>query len=162
MTVSAPTASAQPDQEQKVTAAILYNLARFSDWPVDRFENKGDQFVICALADPDMTRALTMLESKDIKGRAIKIHAISENDEITRKCHVVFQADSDASQLDYKALAKLNILSVGNSKAYLENGGGMAIHRRSNTLGFSISKTNMQMAGITPSSKILKLAAKVQ
>ncbi|RZV35499.1 MAG: YfiR family protein, partial [Acidimicrobiales bacterium] len=145
--MSAGVAYAESNQEQKVTAAILYNLVRFSEWPSDSNTNLRKPFKICALTNADMLDALSALNGKKIQDQSIVIQKISDEEPIDKSCRIIFRTKQNKRVLDLNALADSHILTVGDSEKFIEKGGCIAIHRRGKKLVFSISQTNMHRAG---------------
>ncbi len=156
-----PTAHAQPIAETDIKAAIIYNLARFSEWPPAILPNDESSFRLCVLAQDPMAETLQTLSGKSLHGRPLDIQLIAERSEISNTCHLVFFSETISAELDFMAIAQRGILTIGDGKDFLDMNGGIAIRRRGKKLGFSINKSVMDVANVSPSSKILSLAVEV-
>jgi len=155
-------ASAQSTREQQVKAAILYNLARFSVWPEERFQSEQSEFQICVQSADTMRPALEALSGKPINGREITLRELPSPDGVDAHCHILFLSASRTQAVNLEALADQGILTVGDDREFMHDGGGIALRRNGAKIGFSISQTTMKRAHIEPSSKILKLAIEVK
>lgn len=157
----APTAHAKVSTENKVKAAIVYNLARFSEWPVKSTQRDPSAFSVCVIAQDAMHEALMALGGKKISKKSIRIVPLPSHKSNASSCNILYISGNNEHNFDLDELAENGILTIGETEAFLPAGGGMTILRSNNTLGFSISRTTMLRANIKPSSRILKLANEV-
>lgn len=157
-----PMAYAQVSKEDKVKAAIIYNLARFSEWSLTPSVKKTSSFSMCVMADDVMRDALATLEGKEISGRYVKIMPLQSHRTNTSNCHILYVPGKAIQSFDLKKLAENGVLTIGDTENFLSAGGGITVLRTHNTLGFSINRTVMLKANIKPSSKILRLAKEVR
>lgn len=164
-TVLTQSAWATPSKEHQVKAAIMYNLARFSEWKTkgtsqqDKLPNTD--FTLC-VAHSGMREALQSLSGKPIHGRVLVVQVLRHASEISASCNIAFLSEEEAQSLDLIALADLGVLTVGDGDTFLEQHGCISIHRYGSKLGFSINRNAMAHANVHPSSKILRLSAKVR
>jgi hypothetical protein len=166
--LSAQTSAAQSSnaatkaKEHQVRAALLYNLARFSVWPESRFDKQQSNFNICIDKDEPIKGALQTLSNKPVNGRPLNVSILPKDSGSLSFCHVVYISEGSVNSTQLEEYTRLGILSIGSGGKFIQSGGGMSIERIGKKMGFSISKTTMERAKITPSSKILKLATEVQ
>lgn len=156
-----PFSHANATKEETVKAAILYNLARFSEWKSTSLEEENNRFWICATSHDPMIDALNTLEGKLIEGNKVTINILHEPSDNVSNCRILYLSKKVEEKYDLNALTEKGILTVGERHEFLSKGGGIAIIRKDNKLGFSINKTVMLKANVIPSSKILKLARDV-
>lgn len=157
-------ALATPSKEHQVKAAILYNLARFSEWKTEdtsqQDETLNTDFTLC-VAHSGMREALQSLSGKPIHGQVIVVQVLQHASEITAACNIVFLSEEETQGLNLITLADLGILTIGDGDTFLEHDGCMSIRRYGPKLGFSINRNAMAHANVHPSSKILRLSAEV-
>lgn len=158
----APMAYAQVSKENKVKAAIIYNLARFSEWSLTPSTKKTSSFSMCIMADDVMLDALATLEGKEISGKHVQIMPLLSHRANTSKCHILYVSGKAMQDFNLGDLAKNGVLTISDTENFLSEGGGITVLRTHNTLGFSINRTVMLQASIKPSSKILRLAKEVR
>lgn len=150
-------------KESNIKAAILYNLARFSQWSEDHVL-MDEKFNVCTLSNTDMNHALDDLSGKSIHGRKIDVIHLQDYAEVTQDCQVLYVSEAYMSEndttemLDLSEITQKGILTVGETPDFLESGGCISIQRRGKKLRFSINKQAMDAANIKPSSKILQLS----
>jgi len=53
--------------ESQVKAALLYNLAKFVEWPHGTFEQESRPMTMCTIGQSDFTAAISSLTGKQIK-----------------------------------------------------------------------------------------------
>ncbi len=159
MSLSAQPAMAEPEKEQLVKAAILYNLARFSTWPAVDDAKADGKFRICIFASDYMATPLKSLIGNKIQDLEIDILEFDNFSPISPDCHLFFLSEENSKNQDLSVFSELGVLTVGESKKFLEQGGGITIRRYGPKLGFSINRTVMEKINVIPSSKILNLSA---
>ncbi len=108
-----------------------------------------------------MIDALNTLEGKLIKGTKVTINILHEPTDSVANCRILYLSPKAEEKYDLNVLSKTGVLTIGERSEFLSKGGGIAIMRLDNKLGFSINKTAMLKANVIPSSKILKLARDV-
>lgn len=148
--------------EAQVRTAIVYNLAKFIEWPTQRFKNRNSQFEVCVASGDPMENAVQVLEGKPLHGRNINVNLVNLSADSLSFCHMIYVSSSKRSSLNLKTLNKLGVLTIGTGEAFLKSGGGIALDRKGQKMEFTINKTALNEAKITPSSKILKLAKGVR
>lgn len=149
-------AAAQTD-EQAVKAAIVYNLARFSDWQEAEQRHSGEHFKICT-DSKNVEAAFVQLGGKSLLSKPLRIVRFEKNRTKDVDCYIAFYSKIRPSGKELSIMAEKGVMTVGADSDFLKRGGAIAVFRQGKTLKFSINKMNMEKAGITPSSKILKLS----
>lgn len=155
--VTAPMAAAGNAREPAVKAAILYNLARFSNWTLTHDLRGRDYFEIC-VEDEALAAALKEIRGRSLLSKPLKISKMSEKTDAYFGCQMTVFAEESSRSPDLNALAERGVMTVGSDAEFLRNGGGIALFRDKNNIKFSIRKDNLARAGIQPSSKILRLS----
>jgi hypothetical protein len=158
--VSATAAQQRTDSsEAAVKAAFLYNFTKFVEWPDSAFPQPAAPFLVCAFADTAFRAELEgILRNEQVHGRSIAVAPASLED--ARGCHIAYFAQSEAERqgrmLD--ALKRAPVLTVGEGRRFLEQGGVVAFLLENNRVRFSVSKANADQAGLSISSKLLRVA----
>jgi YfiR/HmsC-like len=160
-----PDAGAQasgPALEDQVKAAFLYNFAKFVDWPEERALPPDRAFVIGVLGDSSVLSALKALEGQRVRGRPVEVRQfvrVADAD-----CQLLFV---DASQTDAFArgadkLRARPILTVGETDEFLLAGGAITLVRVNGNIRYRVNTRPAEAVRLTISSKLLKLADRVQ
>jgi hypothetical protein len=156
-----PTISAQPPRAdaEGVKAAFLYNFTKFVEWPSSAFAAASSPFVVCAYADERFRRKLEeILQGEQVRGRPITVAALTGED--ARGCHLLyFSKDESARQARIlPGLRQAPVLSVGEGRPFLEQGGLIAFVLENDRVRFALSKRGADAAGLTISSQLLRVA----
>lgn len=167
LNVSAQQVTASSEYQFK--AALLYNFTVFTEWPV----TPPEAFDFCILGKDPFGTWLDKIARKTVQGKAIHIRRLSATEDI-KGCHLLFipavEKDlyyrvapfikqqailtiTDAQQLDEKwpmimitLVPETVITQVPEGKLY----------------AFDINHANAKAAGLTLSSKLLRLARNVK
>ncbi|MEM6536431.1 MAG: YfiR family protein [Pseudomonadota bacterium] len=128
-------AAAQESREASLTAAMIYNFARFTTWPEEYVET-APSFQICANGDTSVFNALKGLEAKSIKDMQLAVHDAREAKEGGIACHiqlidaVVDPSDEQKPGTLYVAtheglgadkMASLTLIRVGRQTRFIAN-----------------------------------------
>jgi hypothetical protein len=145
--------------EAAVKAAFLYNFTKFVEWPEAAFAQPSAPFVVCAFAGAAFRRELeAILQNEQVGARQIAIAPASLDD--PRGCHMAYFAEGDAGRqgrmLDQ--VKRLPVLTVGEGRRFLEQGGQLAFFLEHDRVRFAISRRAAEAAGLTISSRLLRVA----
>jgi hypothetical protein len=157
--VSAPRAAAQP-AEQDVKAAFLYHFAQYVEWPAAAFASPSTPLVVGVLGREDAMPAVEgALKGKAVRGRPISVRRLSAPGDASG-CHVVFVTSSEARAASsvLKAIGKSPVLTVGEPSGFARSGGAIGLVVRDGRVAFEINPAAAARAGLTVSSKLLRLA----
>jgi hypothetical protein len=158
--VCASAAAQRPGtSEESVKAAFLYNFTKFVDWPETAFTQPSAPFVVCAFADPGFRKALeSILTNEQVRGRPITIAAPQLED--IRGCHLAYfgPADPERQARLLDAAKRAPVLTVGEGRRFLDQGGLIAFMLENDRVRFAISKRGADAAGLNVSSKLLRVA----
>jgi hypothetical protein len=146
--------------EYKIKAAYLLNFAKFVEWPTNRFPTPTTPIRVGVLGkDPfgyDLERTIG---GRVIEGRKCEI-VRTDDPEAALSCHIVFITSSERRQLP-EILEKLhrgNVLTVGESEQFTEQGGIVQFYLYENTVRFHINQPAAEKAKLRISSKLLQVA----
>lgn len=144
-----------------VKAALLYNFAKFTEWPA---LPAGGPINLCVTGDEQIAAALVGI----VRGHQIAGHALAvvrpHNSTSWRGCHVLFIASGDAQLWAnaMTAIKTLPILTVSDRKAFLEWGGVIELYPESGRMRFAIGLDAVERSGLRLSSRLLALAKVVR
>jgi hypothetical protein len=154
------TASSQPEADEgRVKAAFLYNFTKFIEWPDSAFATPSSPFVVCVFADADFRRKLeATLQGEQVQGRTISVAPPEPQD--VRACHMLYfsMEASERQALILPGLRQSPVLSVGEGRRFLAQGGLIAFLIENDRVRFAISKRGADTAGLSVKSQLLRVA----
>ncbi|MGH9407681.1 MAG: YfiR family protein [Terriglobia bacterium] len=157
-----PSAKASAPTEYDVKAAYLYNFAQFVQWP-GRMPINGN-FSICVLGMDPFGRSLDKAVAGQTVDRRRVIAKRIETAKDTAGCRILFISSSEAGSLK-DVLAELgeeSILTVSDIPQFVERGGMIDFVLQDNRVRFEVNLAAAKRAGLTLSSQLLKVAARVE
>jgi hypothetical protein len=152
----------QKAAEADVKVAYIFNFAKFTEWP-PAFLPAGGALAICVLGDDDLGPALSVLESKTVQGRAVRVRRGLRPEDI-RGCHVLyFGAVDERTATDARRLAETHAtLTLGDSEGFVERGGMVGLVKVDNRIAFDVNVEATHRASLKLSSQVLKLARAIR
>lgn len=157
---SCPVWTDRPGTRQQLTAAFLYRLAHFVEWPAN---DREEPFVIGILHDDAVAEALaTMVAGKSIDGRPFEVHRLTSPADMIH-CRIVFLSPGDPCLLpDLVAqAAQAHVLTVSAMPEFARHGGVITLVPNGCDLRLEINREAARCAGLRVSSKLLTLATLV-
>jgi hypothetical protein len=156
-----PPVSAQPARadEEGVKAAFLYNFTKFIEWPPSAFASPSSPFVVCAFADAGFRKKLEeTLQGEQAAGRPIAVAPAEVDD--ARTCHLLYVSKNAAARQGriLSGLRQTPVLSVGEGRPFLEQGGLIAFVLEDDRVRFAINKRRADAAGLIIRSQLLRVA----
>jgi YfiR/HmsC-like len=154
---------AQAASEYQVKAAYLYNFAKFVEWPARDFATPLAPIRLCVLNDQAFESELNQIVTgKTITGRPVNVVPV-RNGEQSRSCHILFiNSYQDRQVLPIlEALRDTSVLTVGQSKSFVEEGGIINFVLQDNRVQFQVNHKAANRAGLHISSRLLSVAKRV-
>jgi hypothetical protein len=154
----APCQPALPDYQIK--AGFLYHFTQFIEWP----SSGDDLFAICVAGDKAVRASLQELaRGKLVGSRPIRVRQIAEPGEASG-CHIVFIGASIGAnrQRFIAAVHNLSILTVGEQPGFQDQGGMIELFLDDNHIRFDINEQAIRDARLRASSRLLRLARRVE
>ncbi len=150
-------------KEYKIKAALLYNFARFIEWPAEAFTDPNSPLVYAVLGVDPFDTALETIEGKTVRGRKLVIRRIKKIDAI-EDCHVLFISTSEKGHLPHilKAVKGMNVITIGEMERFAELGGMINLVKTGTKIKFEINVEAVRESGLKISSNLLKLATIVK
>ena len=156
---NAPGQDTQPS-EYRVKAAFVFNFAKFVEWPAETFTNATEPIIIGILGDnPFGTDLEQTVHAKLVNDRPFEIKEF-HNAADARNCHILFISTSEKDKLHqiFDALRDTNVLTVGETDGFTDNGGMINFVRQGTKIRFQINADAARAARLKISSKLLSLA----
>lgn len=152
---------AQDATEAELKAVFLFNFAKYVDWPSAR-PGTSESIRICVPNDPPFLALVrSAVQGETVNGRPLRAVDLEGLDG-ARDCHILYVGNSttaDAAEW-LGAVCGRETLTVGDGT--LANGVVIAFVRDSNRVRFDISRAAENRQRLEISSKLLRLARRVQ
>jgi hypothetical protein len=144
-------------QEAELTAAFLFNFAKFTEWPT---LSPGAPIIICVADDGGITAAvIETVRNQRISSHALEVRS-AEDSSWWRSCHVLFVPASQTRQ-SAAALSRIEalpVLTVSDGAGFSRSGGIIELYVEDGRMRFAINVTAVERSGLRLSSRLLGLA----
>ena len=153
-------AQAQSRGEYALKAVFLYNFCRFIEWPKSAFGSPNEPIIIGIVGeDPFGPFLREAVQGETSRGRAIRIERYSRPEAIEH-CHLLFVSRAEAGRLGkiLSAVAGKSVVTVGETDAFLDRGGMIALTADKNRVRLHINPSLLRAASLDVSSKLLRVA----
>jgi hypothetical protein len=154
------TAAPARSPEHQVKAAFLFNFAQFIEWPTNALPQPQAPLIIGILGpDPFATVLDEIVRGEAVKGHPLVVQRYRELEDVGA-CHILFINETDATKLEriFARLNGRNILTVGDTEAFTQRGGMIRFFTEQNKIRLEINVAATHKAGLTISSRLLRLA----
>ena len=142
---------AVPDKTD-VTAAMIYRLTKFIDWPQHAFPNTDAPFTICFNSATPTFEKLSNVPLKPWHGREVEVTSY-----VTEQCQVLVVESAEITE-DIGP----HTLLVGENISFLDDGGHIAFQFTRGRIGFHVNRTSAHQKGLTLSAELLSIARHVR
>jgi hypothetical protein len=146
--------------EDDIKAAFLFNFTQFVEWPA---ADTQEPFRICVVADTSFGAALDrIVDGESVGQRPIERSAPAAPD-AARGCQILFIGRQDDERVErwLAAVKGLPVLVVGESPTAWTRGVHVNFVIQNNRVKFDVNNDNAGRAGLTISSKLLRVAHSV-
>lgn len=143
-----------------IKVAFVYNFAKFMAWPPHRFASAATPFAFCVRNGALDRRAVEPLGNKQVGERPVAPRFLQPGDAIGG-CHLLFVSNvSPRPELEalFEAARAAHVLLVSDQPDFARLGGNIALVKDQNRLRFQVNLHATQAAGLTVSSRLLRLA----
>jgi hypothetical protein len=141
----------------EVKAALLYNFAKFAEWPS---RPAGDPIAICVAGDEPIAAALAgIVRDKSIDGHPLTVEQPPDSG-TWRGCELLFIADQQTakSSAPLRAIKTLPVLTVSDGKDFSHEGGMIEFYADRGRMRFRVNLDAVERSGLKLSSRLLGLA----
>ncbi len=158
-----PTAAAQDDSASsryQIILAYIYNFTQFTTWPSGAV---GSDFSVCVVGDNPFGSSLTALRTRSVDGRKIVTRLYRHMVDGISACNVLFIAEAERGNEGdiMKAVKGTPVLTMSDMDGFVDGGGMVEFARNEQKVGIRIGLRGVQAAGLTISSKLLRIAETV-
>jgi len=147
-------------QEYEIKAAALYNIVPFVDWPSAAFPAVETPFVIGVLGQDSFAQLMEQLVANEtVHGRKLIVRRYATASAV-KDCQLLFIARSEQRHWPklQKVLAHQPVLTVSDADNFAARGGSIQFSVAHNKLLLIVNLGATRQAGLTVSSKLLRLA----
>src|SRR5690242_4392461 len=147
-------------EEYQLKAAVVYNFAKFVEWPPQSFTSASDPIAVCILGQNPFGRWLTeTLAGRTVGGRPFVIRRASEPQEVGH-CQILFVCSSERKRFrvilaDVKADG---VLTVGDTPGFAALGGVVNLRLDGETVRMEVNLESAKQKKLQISAKLLSLA----
>jgi len=147
-----PVASAEVDS---LKAAIVFNIARFATFTSDA----GQPVTICVRRGDPSAAAFGGLDGRRLGDRPIHVRMMDVSTMGTG-CNIAYLGQGGTG--DIARIRQRGVLVIGDGADFIDNGGAVGLVRFGNQIRFEINARATRQSGIAISSKLMRLASRVQ
>ena len=154
-----PEATLPPSVEYQIKADFVYTVAKFVDWPERAFAGPGAPLTFGIAGTDVVADAIARaLHGKKVHERPIRTVRITDPHRAL-ECQILYVSDPDPAHLKslLEQVGAASILTVGESGDFAEKGGILGLRLSDTLVQFEVNMRSAEKAGITISSKILRL-----
>jgi hypothetical protein len=158
----ASTGGAQDVTESSLKAAMIYNFAKFTDWPEDILPVAAT-FSACVLGDATVRAALERNgKDRQLSGRDVRVSQV-EVDGKLRSCNLLYVSGVTPVQVAaiVAAVQGAPVLTISDLDDFSRSGGIVHMFVESGSMRFDLNLEVAKRSRLQLSSKLLVLAAHV-
>lgn len=146
--------------EDDIKAAFLFNFTKFVEWPA---ADRTRPFRICTVAEPAFGTAVDRTISGETAGGRPIEHVTPATPDAARACDILFVGQLETGRVErwMGAVRGTPILVVGESRAAWDRGAHINFVVDENRVRFDVNADAASRAGLTVSSKLLRVARTV-
>jgi YfiR/HmsC-like len=158
-TIASALESSSSAVEDRVRAEFLVRFSEFTEWPPRVFASPASPFVLCLLGTASQVESVESLTTRRVKGRPVSMRRISGALNF-EGCHQLFVFNKSGYELpDIVAQAEnAPILIVADTPGAAREGAHINFYLEGGYLRFEVNLAAARKAGLTLSSKMLRLA----
>lgn len=150
---------AEEVQEYQVKAAMVYNMAKYIEWPADAFGSGKAPLTVCSMGRGPFATALERYQGKTVLGHPVAVRRIAPGDEVG-ECHLLVVSGIERRHLPsvIDQARRRSVLTVGDLTDFARAGGVIGLVEQEGRVRFEINVKAAQQTGVKISSQLLKLA----
>ena len=160
--LAAPARATPPLQtsEYGLKSVFLYQFCRFMEWPDSAFSSPNEPLTIGIVGkDPFGPLLREAVAGEKYHHRPIQIKHYRDPSEI-KQCQLLFVSRSETGRTAdiVAAVAGKNIVTVGETVQFINNGGMIALTTEQNHIRLRMNLNMLRGANVEVSSKLLRIA----
>jgi hypothetical protein len=152
-----------PSVEYQIKADFVYTVAKFVDWPEGAMGAPGAPLRFGIVGSDEAGEAIAQaLRGRKVHERPLVVQTITDLRRLP-ECQIVYVAESSNSGVRavLAQVGSASILTIGETPDFAQSGGILALRMRDTLVQFEVNIDAARRAGITISSKILRLGGVV-
>jgi hypothetical protein len=160
MSLLLPALPARAADVNETKAEMLWNIAKFVQWPEASLATSHGQIVFTILGEDDLAAQLAnLLSTKTINGKPVFVR-FARRAQDARGSQILYVAASEAQHLDavLMEVAGAPVLTVADAPAFAAHGGMVGFAADSGRVRFEINLGHAERSGLRISAKLLALA----
>lgn len=150
-----PAAQAQVATSDDLKAALVFNILRYVDFPPAR---AARPMALCVDRRSSGAGAMAALGGRSLGTRPIALRMVDGAPD--RACDVLVTGPASAAEL--ARLRQAGTLVIGDGGDFTANGGAIGLVKSGPQIRFDVNLPASREAGVTISSRLLRLAARVR
>jgi hypothetical protein len=147
-------ASAGQDSDG-LKAALVFNILRFVDFAGG---GAGGKLRLCLPRDVEGRSALAALDGRSSGHRAIEVRTTAPGS--AQGCDAIYLGAASAGEISQ--VRRDGLLVIGDGSGFIGAGGTIGLVRMGNQVRFEVNNRSARQAHISISSKLLRLAARIE
>ncbi|MCK4840582.1 MAG: YfiR family protein [Methylococcales bacterium] len=157
--ISTCSLSARTVEKQMLLAALTFNVARFTSWPEQTFNDTASKLNLCVLGDNLVQLSLANIDNKTVNSRVVRIINISRLRKL-KQCHLLYISELERNKLAplLFELKEQPILTIGENMAFIQAGGMVGLEKINGKIKLTINLPRVKQSGLIINSRLLKLA----
>jgi len=148
-------AHAQEQKELTLKLAFIYNFAKFITWPEGAFKNEYDTLNICLSEFDAFDSAIRVFGDKKVGNRNVRFSDADQIEDLSICDIVYFHQGKGRMVAGYD---RKGLLSISNASDAHSKDSAIKFFQKNNKLRFSIDIANVNKAGLSVNSRLLRLA----
>jgi YfiR/HmsC-like len=147
--------------ETEIKAAMLFNFTKFIEWSGPKGDAKTP-IVVGVAGDAATQEALEGLVRERAGGRPVMLRHVEQPADV-ELCHLLYLGKGVKKRLpDFLAAPRRGVVTVGDGESFAKAGGTIGFIVVDNKLRFEVNLPAANAAGVTISSRLLRLATGVR
>lgn len=141
-----------------IKAVYIYHFASFAQWPAGASAQK--EIRLCVLGEGRVSGQLQQLDGKDLEeDRLLRVVPVRK-DEVSKACNMVYigEAANFPGDAVWARLRSTPVLLVSDQTGFAQQGGMIEMFLRDDKIKMRINLGAVRSAGLSLSSKLLRLA----
>ncbi|MES2571339.1 MAG: YfiR family protein [Verrucomicrobiota bacterium] len=161
--VTACEAGMEVSKAYQLKAAFLYKFIKFVEWPPQSFADAQSPIVIGVLGiNPFGSELEDLVRDRTINGRSIVVRSVQGGGSV-KGMHILFVSESEQRRFEaLKGMLPANVLTVGESPAFAQEGGIIVFTLDGDKLRFEINMVVAGQGGLKINAQLQKLATVVR
>lgn len=156
-------ASAKEQTLGSLKAAYVYNIAKFTRWPVSSLSPNESLFKLCVYGDDDTITQLKLLANRSLQNHTILVKTITTETALN-DCHILYVSAKESRRFGYllSLIKQKTVLTISSDSEFLRFGGLINLTELDKRLQFEVNMEQLADSKLTFSSKLLSLGKLIE